>query len=179
MRFKHAHRHVSFRHRNSYFGQVVRYSKYSPVDPVFSWKHGMSSSPLGLIRDFRRAFDTNINVDDSYVTILAVANATGDAMAFETRGVNNIIKIVYDVCVVRWRSTRPATCGCSVRKFGTGEAERRQTSCRFAWSEEATGTVYVQNFEDQETIVKDAPFVTRDASSATIVRPYAGNARKF
>ena len=66
--------------------------KYSPVDPVFSWKHGMSSSPssVEVRNDFRRAFDTNINVDDSYVTILAVANATGDAMAFETRGVSNL-----------------------------------------------------------------------------------------
>lgn len=145
--------------------------KYSPVDPVFSWKHGMSSSPssVEVRNDFRRAFDTNINVDDSYVTILAVANATGDAMAFETRGVNNTQSKSFTMSALSAGVRlvpRPADAPWGGFQFYPGEArEKADLLPFFAWSEEATGTVYVQNFEDQETIVKDAPFVTRDASS--------------
>ncbi len=68
--------------------------KYSPVDHMFSWKHGMHSSPssVEVRNDFRRAFDTtriNNNNNSNYISSLAVSHKTGDAMAFETKGVNN------------------------------------------------------------------------------------------
>ena len=155
--------------------------KYSPIDPVFSWKHGMASSPSSVeVRDdFRMAFDANVNIDDSYVTILAVANETGDAMAFETKGVNNTQSQSFTMSALSAgvrlvpRSADPPWGGF---QFYPGQAREKEILPFFAWSEEATGTVYVQNFEDVETTAKD---VTRGLANSNLPLSFGHMRRKM
>ena len=134
--------------------------KYSPVDPMFSWKHGMHSSPssVEVRNDFRRAFDTtrtnNNNNNNNYISILAVSHKTGDAMAFETKGVNNTCSESFTMSALSAgirlvpQSTDAPWGGF---QFYPGETREKDVLPFFAWSEEATGTVYVQNFEDVKT----------------------------
>ena len=134
--------------------------KYSPVDPMFSWKHGMHSSPssVEVRNDFRRAFDTtrtnNNNNNNNYISILAVSHKTGDAMAFETKGVNNTCSESFTMSALSAgirlvpQSTDAPWGGF---QFYPGETREKEVLPFFAWSEEATGTVYVQNFEDVKT----------------------------
>ena len=143
--------------------------KYSPVDPVFSWKHGMHSSPssVEVRNDFRRAFDTtrinNNNNNNNYISILAVSHKTGDAMAFETKGVNNTCSESFTMSALSAgirlvpQSTDAPWGGF---QFYPGETREKAVLPFFAWSEEATGTVYVQNFEDVKTKATEEAAIT-------------------
>ena len=141
--------------------------KYSPVDPVFSWKHGMHSSPssVEVRNDFRRAFDTTRinNNNNNYISILAVSHKTGDAMAFETKGVNNTCSESFTMSALSAgirlvpQSTDAPWGGF---QFYPGETREKAVLPFFAWSEEATGTVYVQNFEDVKTKATEEAAIT-------------------
>ena len=135
------------------------------TDPIFSWKHGMASSPswVEISSDFRRAFvqkENENNKKSSSLAILAVSNETGDAMTFETQGTNDVgtdpfslsalsagVRLVPQFADAPWGGFQFCPGERKEYKHSRNSNSRGKVNYfpYFAWSEEATGNVYVQN----------------------------------